>query len=453
MRLSSATAVAAGGLALSGWMPTASAWGAAGHEIIATIAQIHLHPSVLPTVCSLLDVDVDLNDDPSVLRSKCHISSIATWADKYRMRMRWSAAMHYVGAVDDFPRDRCEFPGQQGWAGSRSINVLDGMKNVTKILAEWSGVDENDLEYRGPRSSSIPGPLQEEAFKFLVHFVGDMHQPLHLTGRARGGNGIKVHFGRRFTNLHSVWDTSIPAKLIREVPRNYTHPLPDLSLTSEPSLTSSYYALDDDYPGYIPPTSAQIESGLRGTIYDALIRRIMWEGVRGRWGKPQSKDEPSSEIDTWGICPPLSTVPVLRAPLKGEVMQEPFQFTPAPRVPIPIDPDGPLICPYAWSRPIHTLNCDYIWPEGVKLTEESDQEHAHHHAEDVLNELLEEEIAQDDFFNPPRTPRPPHDEYPDLDVPSYMGPLEQSMVVEKLMAQGGLRLAGIINWLFADWEE
>lgn len=256
--------------------------------------------------------------------------------------------------------------------------------------------------------------------------------------------------------MHSVWDTSIPAKLIRTVPRNYTHPLPDLSSSSEPTLTSSYFGLDDDYPGYIPPTSAQIESGLRGTIYDALIRRIMWEGVRGRWGKPSSEDEPFSEIDTWGICPPNSTVPVLKAPLEVERNQAALRFSPPTKVPLPIDPDGPLICPYAWSRPIHTLNCDYIWPAGIHLTEEaegSDDEHVHDHADDLLTELLDEEIAQDGSFYPPRTPHSPHEEYPDLDVPSYMDPLEQGMVVEKLMAQGGLRLAGILNWLFADWEE
>jgi S1/P1 Nuclease len=119
--------------------------------------------------------------------------------------MRWSAAMHYVGAVDDFPQERCEFPGLQGWAGTRSINVLDGMKNVTKILADWGGVSEGDVQLRGSPSSSVPGALQEEAFKFLVHFVGDMHQPLHLTGRARGGNSIKVHFGRKLSSKYRLF--------------------------------------------------------------------------------------------------------------------------------------------------------------------------------------------------------------------------------------------------------
>ncbi|KAH8977743.1 S1/P1 nuclease-domain-containing protein [Lactarius hatsudake] len=99
-----------------------------------------------------------------------------------------------------------------------------------------------------------------EALKFLIHFVGDMHQPLHLTGRNRGANGVKVSFDGRNTNLHSVWDTSLIAKYLRTIPRNYTRPLP------VPALESSF----------------------RGTIYDPYIRRIVWEGLgvgrgTGRW--------------------------------------------------------------------------------------------------------------------------------------------------------------------------
>ena len=54
-----------------------------------------------------------------------------------------------------------------------------------------------------------------EALKFVVHFVGDVHQPLHAVGEAKGGNGIHVRFlesercGRYECNLHGVWDTSM----------------------------------------------------------------------------------------------------------------------------------------------------------------------------------------------------------------------------------------------------
>jgi hypothetical protein len=54
--------------------------------------------------------------------------------------------------------------------------------------------------------------VASEALKFLIHFVGDMHQPLHLTGRDRGGNSISVLFDRRHTSK-SIHDCC-PAPLI-----------------------------------------------------------------------------------------------------------------------------------------------------------------------------------------------------------------------------------------------
>ena len=52
-----------------------------------------------------------------------------------------------------------------------------------------------------------------DALKFLVHFIGDIHQPLHDEGLDRGGNQIPVTFDGKATNLHATWDTSIPQKL------------------------------------------------------------------------------------------------------------------------------------------------------------------------------------------------------------------------------------------------
>lgn len=149
----------------------------AGHEIVATIAQMYLHPSVLPTLCDILDLQ----------GNRCHIASVATWADQHRNQMRWSATLHYVGALDDHPSDTCAFPGTRGWAGKQGANVLDAVKNTTDLLQEWVNHDASDV-------------VANEALKFLIHFVGDMHQPLHLTGRDRGGNGARVRFGRRQTS-------------------------------------------------------------------------------------------------------------------------------------------------------------------------------------------------------------------------------------------------------------
>ncbi|KAI7376101.1 hypothetical protein KC336_g19874, partial [Hortaea werneckii] len=54
---------------------------------------------------------------------------------------------------------------------------------------------------------------RNEAFKFLLHFVGDLHQPLHTEALDRGGNQIQVKFDNRHYNLHSVWDTEIALKM------------------------------------------------------------------------------------------------------------------------------------------------------------------------------------------------------------------------------------------------
>ncbi|KAM0134605.1 hypothetical protein ACHAPC_002420 [Botrytis cinerea] len=52
------------------------------------------------------------------------------------------------------------------------------------------------------------------AAKFIVHFVGDIHQPLHAENIDMGGNNIAVNWTGKDTNLHHVWDSSIPEKLV-----------------------------------------------------------------------------------------------------------------------------------------------------------------------------------------------------------------------------------------------
>ena len=158
-----------------------------GHEIVATIAQIHLHPTVLPTVCAILNFTSHNPNEP-----QCHLAPISTWADTFKYRMRWSAPLHYVNALDDYPPQTCAFPGDRGWAGRKGVNVLGAIRNVTNIL-------EDRLT-----TTKTMDAAANEALKFLVHFLGDLHMPLHLAGRDRGGNSVKVRFGGRITSKHRV---------------------------------------------------------------------------------------------------------------------------------------------------------------------------------------------------------------------------------------------------------
>jgi hypothetical protein len=54
---------------------------------------------------------------------------------------------------------------------------------------------------------------RNQAFKFLLHLIGDLHNPLHAESISRGGNDIEVIFSGEKTNLHFVWDVKILLKL------------------------------------------------------------------------------------------------------------------------------------------------------------------------------------------------------------------------------------------------
>jgi hypothetical protein len=166
-----------------------------GHEIVAIIAQSHLDPQVLNSVCSILASDggqaAHRDDAP------CYLSSVATWADKIRFHAHWSAPLHYANGAHDNPPTECRFPGPDGWEGNARANVLDAVQNVSSILTDFA----KGSSFPGVAAAADGAPeLAVEALKFLIHFVGDMHQPLHLCGRDRGGNSDKVHWDNRVTS-------------------------------------------------------------------------------------------------------------------------------------------------------------------------------------------------------------------------------------------------------------
>jgi len=327
--------------------------------------------------------------------------------------MRWSAALHYVGAIDDHPSQVCAFAGEHKWAGKPEINVLDAIKNSTSLLQAWVDNDASDA-------------VATEAVKFLIHFVGDMHQPLHLTGRDRGGNSISVLFDRRHTNLHSVWDTYLLSKAIRMVPLNYSLPLP----------------------------CDKVEAALQGAIYDSYIRRILFEGVFDAW---------ANVIPDWLICAmPLSTlrptaekaIPSGNLSLLGLWKSlvgvvngvQTIMSKLNPKTGVDILPDGPIVCPYYWAQPIHRLNCDIVWPVELDDPRMSAQFYS------AVDECGAQEDVSDWHLEPCLGDEA-RANLIQLDSPKYSEVIAQRMVVERLLAQGGIRLAGILNYIFAPKDD
>ncbi|THH18860.1 hypothetical protein EW146_g2214 [Bondarzewia mesenterica] len=427
MRLSSAVGFAVfTGL---GAFPKARAWGAAGHEIIAVIAQIHLNPPVLPLLCSILY--------PNSREESCYISSVAAWADsvRYRSEFRWSAPLHYVGAVGDHPSDSCVFPGDRGWSGREGKNVLAAIRNVTGLLETF--VENSVLANTEPGSQSKTTSdlgMAQEALKFLIHFIGDLHQPLHLTGRDRGGNGDKVSWDGRVTNLHSLWDGLLIAKALRSMPSpsNYSHPLP------------------------IPV----IESALRGAIYDPYIRKIMWEGVGvGMYSGDQGKWE--DEIEEWLECPNPSvhlqrhSRPPSFVAGSGSISTFNRLFQQAVLAFLGWsggqNTDDGTLCPHAWAAPIHELNCDLVWPKELDEPPYNTPARAAGVSEDIgclhASSAEEEVRAYAEHYADMGGRR--GGPYLELDTPEYAGRIEKEWIVEKLLAMGGVRLAGVLNEIFA----
>jgi hypothetical protein len=173
----------------------ARAWGDLGHEVTALIAYRHLSPTAGAALDTLLASDTDS-------LTPRDFAGRATWADRYRTAHRETADWHFVNIEIDQPNleDACfGFPalpaGQLASVGPAQDCV------VNKI-------DEFIVELTSP--STLPAE-RLLALKFLIHFIGDLHQPLHAADHHdRGGNciGLIPPQGAQ-TNLHAYWDVSV----------------------------------------------------------------------------------------------------------------------------------------------------------------------------------------------------------------------------------------------------
>jgi hypothetical protein len=157
----------------------AAAFGADGHRIVAALAQRQLAPAVVDQVSRLLAGEAD----PSLV-------GIATWADQVRDLEAWrsTAPWHYV----NFPRGHCRYRARARCPGGDC--VVGAIERQAAILAD-------------PGQSVA---ARRQALKFVVHFVADVHQPLHA-GYAddRGGNTYQVFYLGQGGNLHALWDGGI----------------------------------------------------------------------------------------------------------------------------------------------------------------------------------------------------------------------------------------------------
>jgi len=152
----------------------AFAWGAHGHEVIASLAWQGLQPKARQEVTRLLALEPGQT-----------LESIATWADEHRSAA--TGVWHYV----NFPRGTCLYEPQRDCPDGKC--VVAAIERQRVIFASTA----NDA-------------TRLKALKYLVHLVGDVHQPLHAGYQDdRGGNRFQLHAFARFSNLHAVWDSGL----------------------------------------------------------------------------------------------------------------------------------------------------------------------------------------------------------------------------------------------------
>ena len=188
MRLSLLAVISFAALAPS----LAYAWGNEGHKIVAAIAESELTPDVKAKVEALLAADTS--------NLTAHdMESEATWADAYREDgHRETAPWHYVDVELDHPNLEQACFGYPKLIGPAS----QGPQNDCVV----DKIEEFEAELADP---ATPEPERILALKYLLHFVGDLHQPLHASdNHDRGGNCDKV-MANHARNLHGYWDTTV----------------------------------------------------------------------------------------------------------------------------------------------------------------------------------------------------------------------------------------------------
>jgi S1/P1 Nuclease len=186
----------------------AFAWGDEGHQIVALIAEHFLEPGVRVKVRAMLAAD------PDTLAAH-DIASAATWADKYRDSDRRTTHERYNGTHQwhfvDLELSRPDLdtacfghprlaPGQPASLGAPARDcIVDKIEQFTN-------------ELQSPQTNPEERLI---ALKFLLHLVGDLHQPLHAADdHDSGGNKLRVTArGIRAGNLHHFWDTEFVERI------------------------------------------------------------------------------------------------------------------------------------------------------------------------------------------------------------------------------------------------
>lgn len=189
--------------AIVGLAPSARGWGCTGHQVVAVIAEEHLSPHARDMVAQILAAGPI---DPA-LRRFCGANTLdafadsSTWADDQRSIQPDTAGWHFI----DIPRGVAK--------GDIAPYCPPSTSCITRAIDDQMAI---------LRNINASAQARADALRYIIHFFGDLHQPLHATSNNDlGGNCVPVSFfgaapqERNVTkesyapNLHGIWDTDI----------------------------------------------------------------------------------------------------------------------------------------------------------------------------------------------------------------------------------------------------
>ncbi|HWZ64642.1 MAG TPA: S1/P1 nuclease [Steroidobacteraceae bacterium] len=260
--------------------PAAWAWGPQGHRTVGAIADRLLTPAASRAVAELLASDLDRFGNPSGRRT---LESVSVWADEIRGTAADEPRWHY----DDIPVCGTAPPREEYCPRDQCSSAQ--LERLIAVLADRRA----DVRARN------------EALKWVVHLVGDLHQPLHAADNGdAGGNRLAVALAgvhtRARESLHRAWDGELVQLALGT--RNRQRPPPDIDALARAARalratsgqgTPASWAQESNhlartvayhYPGFSCGRTAQdivVLDGLYQRAAQAIVReRLLLAGGR-----------------------------------------------------------------------------------------------------------------------------------------------------------------------------
>jgi hypothetical protein len=154
------------------------AWGVEGHRVVGRIAESHLTDKARKQLAQLLGTE--------------RLPLVTTWADeaRYSPDFSFTAPWHFINTPLGLPFDQYTTTV----TAMTQPNAYQALQQNLKDLKDPAKTTEHKVT----------------ALKFVIHIVGDVHQPMHVSrAEDKGGNAINVKFEGKDTNLHSLWDSGL----------------------------------------------------------------------------------------------------------------------------------------------------------------------------------------------------------------------------------------------------